>query len=159
MGRLQTFSPTEMRLATATTTFDGTAGAGAVGTVDVFDITGDILLHGFAVKCTTDLVDTVDGAVLDIGITDDVDFFFDGSNAALDLDTIDAGLWLDFENEVAQAGYSRVAVDYQGIIRFPIAISSANILYTVATQAITGGTLVAYAHWSPLSADGNLVAS
>jgi len=158
MGRLQTFSPTEMRLATATTTFDGTAGAGAVGTVDVFDITGDILLHHIAFKCTVDLANAVDGAILNIGITADTDLFFLGSDAPTDLDTIDAGVWLDL-SDGPTAGYAKLYTVYGQNEPSLVAISSANILYTVATQAITGGTLVAYVHWSPLSADGNLVAS
>ena len=158
MGRLQTFSPTEMRLATATTTFDGTAGAGAVGTVDVFDVTGDILLYGLPIKCTVDLVNSVDGAILDIGFTDDVDIFHDGSGGPTDLDNIDAGMWLDGNAEAFVAGFAPFEA-VQGQFNLPYVVSSANILYTITTQAITGGTLVAYALWSPLSADGNLVAS
>ena len=152
----------DLRLATATTTFDGMAGSGATGTVDVFDITGHVALHGFAVVCTDDLEDSVDGAVLDIGVTGFADRFWDGSATPTDLDDIDAGVWFSVEAVVLTTGVGSMGAAYdgsQGFERFPLALSAANILYTIATQAITGGTLVAYALWSPLSADGNLVAS
>lgn len=135
-------------------TFDGTAGKGATGTVTLFTTTGAVALEGFWVRCTSDLVDTVDGALFRIGVTGHDSMLtsttFEG---AFNLDTIDAGDGLSpFDGTLD--GWSEnllgaVGADYWSVI-------FDNIIMTISTQDITGGTLAFYALYRPLSSDGAL---
>ena len=79
-----------------TVTFTGGAGAGAVGSVAVFTITGRVWVDvtGLSVFCTTDLVDAGGGspATLALGVTGNTSLLSGG--AALDpADGLDANDW------------------------------------------------------------------
>lgn len=133
-------------------TFTGAANLGAVGAAPVFTTTGAVALDGFWVRCTTTLSDTVDGAEFTIGTTNDPAILYDGTTATgagLDLDTLVAGLWV--EDPLGDYGSNLAG----GISRAPAAVDE-NILMTVSGQAITGGVLVFYALYRPLSAGASL---
>lgn len=135
-----------------TVTFTGGAGAGATGTVAVFTVTGDVLVYGIWIKCTTDLVDTVDGAVLTFGYTGATSAFM---SAPADLDTIDAGDFLDNTGgDLADLGYNLLVTD-----PYPPAVLSADMFFTVGTQAINSGVLEVSCLFAPLSAGASVVAA
>lgn len=148
------------KLIRASKTFTGAANLGATGVNELFTTTGAVLIEGFWVRCTSDLLDAVDGALFRLGITGNDGFFtaavYEG---VFDLDTIDAGMGLNPNNSEAVVGYSRgtkegaASGDYE-----PGGITAlfANIIMTISGQAITGGTLEFYFMYRPLSANGAL---
>ena len=148
------FQATGLRLARKTITFTGAANLGAVGVNELFTTTGAVAIEELFVRCTSDLVDAVDGAFFEIGITAVPDAWTIGAYLApFDLDTINAGDGLvpDSVSGVG-AGYSFIAIA-SGTTA--IAIFD-NIIMTISGQAITGGTLEFYALYRPLSDDGAL---
>lgn len=138
------------RLATKTVTFTGGAGAGAVGTVSLFTVTGDVQITGFAAKCTTNLVDAGGGtpAGLDFGVTGNTGLIGPSIDPA---DGWDAGEWFDNDTAGQTAGGIEPGVAIYNI--------SANIIATVAFEAINSGVIVVYVWWRPLSAGATLVAA
>lgn len=136
----------DSRLIRASKTFTGAANLGATGVNELFTTTGAVAIDGFWVRCTSDLVDAVDGAVFTMGVTGSATQFADFS--AVDLDGIDAGDGL-------AAGAVLDGVGAQLGDTTAIAIFD-NIIMTISTQAITGGVLVFYVLYTPLSADGAL---
>lgn len=144
--------PNRWRVTSKTVTFTGAAGAGAVGTVALFTVTGDVQLEAFSAKCTTSLVDAVDGAAFTLGCASQSQFLYQGP---ADLDTIDAGDWLfGSDADDAAVGGNLVANDFTP----PIGLSE-DLEMAIATQNITGGVMVFYAVWLPLSSGATLVAA
>lgn len=139
-----------------TVTFTGGAGAGAVGTVNVFTVTGDVAVKLY-VKCTTTLVDTVDGATFEVGTATVDNIFWSGSAEPTDLDTIVAGKYLtsNFVNDIGDytvSGGFRENGDLGTVI-------DENIIITVETQAINSGVLQFYCLYYPLSSGASVVAA
>jgi hypothetical protein len=150
-------APTLIR---ASKTFTGAANLGATGVNELFTTTGAVLIDGFWVRCTTTLEDSVDGALFKIGVTGDDDAFtstlFEG---VFDIDTVVAGTGLHVgEAGIAGTG-SAVNLSYLASLAsanaVPVSIF-ANIIMTISTQAITGGTLQFYILYRGLSSDGAL---
>lgn len=141
----------------ASKTFTGAANLGAVGVNELFTTTGAVLLEGFWVRCTDDLVDAVDGALFKIGVTG-TDDLFNSLLGAFDLDTANAGDWIDSVFEAFRAGWgNNQAADTAGAQYTAVEPGiSGNIIFTITTQAITGGTLEFYVLYRPLSSDGAL---
>lgn len=137
----------------ASKTFTGAANLGAVGVNELFTTTGEVVLEGFWVSCTTTLSDTVDGAVFTIGTPASPNLIADYS--AVDLDSIVAGVYLGGSGVSAGYGDNIVSGGGSGTSIGGTAINT-NITMDVSTQAITGGVLEFYVLWRPLSADGNL---
>ena len=134
-------------------TFNGAADYGATGVNELFTTTGAVLIEGFWVRCTSDLVDAVDGAVFTIGTPASPNLIADYS--AADLDSIVAGVYLGGTGVSDGYGDNIVAANGSGTSVGGTAINT-NIIMTISTQAITGGVLEFYVLWRPLSADGNL---
>lgn len=127
-------------------TFTGAANLGAVGDCPIFTTTGAVGIHGFWARCTSDLVDTVDGALFTIGVTGAPAVFGDFTGV-FDLDTIDTGDGL---------GTDASAKDGWGEVLSSDTVVMDNITMTISGQAITGGVLEFYALYQPLSSDGAL---
>ena len=140
----------------ASKTFTGAANLGATGVNELFTTTGAVLIEGFWVRCTSDLVDAVDGALFKIGVTG-ADNIFTGTEfeGAFDLDTIGAGDGLDNNTPGASVGWAMNLNIGQTASRGDLGIF-ANLIMSISAQAITGGVLEFYVLWRPLSADGNL---
>ena len=140
------------KLIRASKTFTGAANLGAVGVNELFTTTGEVVLEGFWVSCTTTLSDTVDGAIFTIGTPTGTLLIADYS--AVDLDSIVAGVYLGASGPT---GYGNNIVDDGGgqTSSGGTAINT-NIIMDVSTQAITGGVLEFYVLWRPLSSDGAL---
>lgn len=139
------------KLVRASKTFTGAANLGATGVNELFTTTGAVAIDGMWIRCTTDLNDTVDGALFTIGVTGAAAVFADYS--AIDLDTIDAG---DFISVTAATdGYGDTLISGGAASsNFPAIVD--NIIMTISTQAITSGVLEFYILTRPLAAGSGL---
>lgn len=135
-------SPIELRRSSVTVTFTGAAGAGAVGSVALFTVTGEVLVEKLVPICTTDLAGAT--ATIALGVTGSTALFI-AATVATDIDT--GEFWVD------------TAPDPNGVA-VPAALKDVaitdNIIATVAVANITGGVLRFDVLWRPLSSDGNV---
>ena len=134
-----------------TVTFTGAAGLGAVGAVAVFTTTGRVLVNYYTVYCSTSLVDAGGGApaTLAIGVTGSNGLFSDG--VVIDpADGLTAGDWYSLGIGPTTGGAYSVPTAQ------PI---SANVILTVANEAINSGVLVIDFWYTPITDDGKLVAA
>lgn len=123
-------------------TFTGAAGAGAVGTISLFTITGDVLAKVFG-TVTTDLAGAL--ATIEIGISGNTTGFIT-TTLATDLDTGEA--WID----ATPAALEQLTANSK--------ILSTNVIATIALgSGITGGVLNLYCVWKPVSANASVVAA
>ena len=146
------------KLIRASKTFTGAANLGAVGVNELFTTTGAVLLDGFWVRCTTDLVDTVDGALFSLGLPSPEDGLLGAYDGAFDLDSIDNGDWLLISGSPgsAVAGWGDNAAWQNTAAYYGGKGISANIIMTISAQAITGGVLQFFVLYRPLTSDGAL---
>lgn len=119
------------------------ATTGATGASTLFTVTGDVLVRVFAI-CSADLT-SGGAATIEVGIA--------GNTAALIAQStatdIDAGeVWIDTSPGTIQALPSQY-----------ILANGTDIIQTIATTTVTGGVLDYYALWTPLSNNGNLIAT
>lgn len=114
---------------------------GATGASTLFTVTGDVALRVFAL-CSSDLT-SGGAATLEVGIA--------GNTAALIAQTtatgIDAGEWW-----IDTSAASIEALPGMFLV-------SADVIQTIGTTTVSGGTLKYYCTWIPLSEDGNVVAA
>lgn len=148
------------KLIRASKTFTGAANLGATGVNELFTTTGAVLLDGFWVRCTDDLVDAVDGALFRIGVTGANGFFTDTDyEGVFDLDLIDAGDGLLGEGFATDGYGADLSIRAYGLVagaHEPKLAVFDNFIMTISGQAITGGTLEFYVLYRPLSANGAL---
>jgi len=114
---------------------------GATGASTLFTVTGTVAVRLFA-YCSGDLT-SGGAATLEVGIA--------GNTAALLAQTtatgIDSGeFWVDTGPATIEALPA-------------IQLVAANIIQTIGTTTVTGGTLTYYCLWTPISTDGNVVAA
>lgn len=128
-----------------TVAFSGAAGNGAVGAVNLFTVTGSVLIRRITARCTEDLAGAT--ATLALGVTGSTALFI-AATTATDIDT--GEFWLS--TTPAATGLALPAA-LQNIV------VDADIILTVATANITDGTIEFTVEWTPLSSDGNLVAA
>lgn len=130
-------------------TYSNAAGSGAIGTVTLFTTTGAIVIELMSARCTSDLT-TSGAATIQLGVTGTANLIIDATTAT----SIDNGtIWNDTSpntnaGELAVIG----ATIHPAIIR-------ADIINTIGTANITGGTIVYDIWYRPVSADGALVAA
>ena len=133
-----------------TVAFTGGAGLGQVGTVALFTVTGAALVK-LSCVCTESLVEGVGGGTLEVGIN--------GATAVLIAQAtstdIDAGdVWHDAAPDAA--------IELASVLdatAYVILGNGQDIYATVGTQAITDGTLVFNAFWTPLTDTSLVVAA
>lgn len=131
-------------LARSSVTFTGAANLGAVGAVPWFTVTGAVLVQylvGFSILTPV----SAGGGTLALGVTGSTALFIAATTAT----TITTGAtW-----QTTTANTTGLAV--------PAALKeiviSANVIGTVATGAITAGTIQLECYWRPLSATGLVV--
>ena len=136
----------EERTELKTITFTGAAGLGAVGYVPLFTVTGDILLRYLLAWCSTTLTEALATATIALGLAG-ATTFFNAATTATDL--VGGDFWYDATptETIALAvpsGFKDIHV-------------RANIVGTVAAQAVNGGVLNFYAVWRRVSSNGLLV--
>ena len=139
---------TDLRHVRKTVAFDGTAGNGAVGTVDVFTLTGRIWAAAWSVYCTEDLVGA---GTLAMGTA--------GATTALmaglaDATTLDAGKWWDGADEAAVADAAPMSTT-----NTPGKALDGDVILTVGSTDITDGTIVIDLWYMPITDDGALAAA
>lgn len=125
-------------------TFSNVAGSGAVGTIDLFTVTGLVYAKVVGI-CNTDLVGA---ATLEVGVT--------GSTALslaqiANATTLDAG---EIYANATAAAYVAVSDTVP-----PENLVTTAIFATVGTTNITAGQVDFYCIWRPISTDGNVVAA
>lgn len=116
---------------------------GATGASTLFTVTGTVIVNIFAV-CEGDLT-SGGAATIEVGIS--------GNTAALIAQTtatgIDTGeIWLDAAPATVEAPLTD-----------KILTNGTDIIQTIGTTTVTGGTLTYYVMWNPISDDGNVVAA
>lgn len=118
------------------------ATTGATGATTLFTVTGDVGFRVYA-TCTTSL--TGANATVEVGIAGNTQSLLEQTTAT----TIDAGhIWIT-------GGPDTVNL-LPGIF---LVSRGADVIQTIATQAITGGVLTYYCLWFPISTDGSVVAA
>ena len=132
---------TALRHARKTVTFTGAAGAGAVGTVAAFTITGRIWVTNVSGFCTTNLTGA---GTLDLGTATSATAFLDQADAT----AIDANDWLT--TTTSTAGTSGLAT---GVF------VSEDMILTIGTTDVTAGVLVFDVWYYPVTDNGLLVAA
>lgn len=131
-------------LATKIIAYNGTAGRGAQGATTLFTVTGTVLVTVFGV-CTEDLAGA--NATLEVGIS--------GNTAALIAQT--TGTQIDVNevwNDASPSTVEPFATNVDKIIG-----AGQDIIETIATADVTDGTITYYCFWTPVSSDGNVVAT
>ena len=133
-----------LRTSIASVTFDGTANKGQVGTVPYFTVTGEVLVAAMVPFCTGSLTEAAATATIALGVTGSTALFI-AATTATEIDVNE--FWVD------------TSPDANGIA-LPAALKDIvitdNIIATVATQNVNGGTLRITVLWYPISADGNV---
>lgn len=127
-----------LRRFTKVITFDGTAGAGAQGTVAVGTVSGAIVVEQCVGYCTTDLAGA--SATIELGTSG----VTNGLIAQTTATNIDAGeAWTDAGPSTLEGSVVNKVV-------------SDDIILTVGTADITAGVLEITIYWRPASQTGNL---
>lgn len=137
-------NPVYSRKLRKTITFDGSAGSGAVGTVLVGTVTGEVVIKRIIPYCTTDLTQASATATASLGVTSKAALFIASTTAT----AIDANeFWVDSGPDPNGIAIPAALKD--------IAITD-NIIITVGSQAINGGVLEFDIVWEPISEDGDV---
>lgn len=129
----------DQRKVTKTVTLTGAAGAGAVGTVAVFNVTGVVELTGLFGRITEDLV----GGNIFLGVVGNTTLF----STAQDADLFDVG-------EFWPSGAVAPPVGFQTNLASVGGILGANVILSISGTDVTDGTVVFYLTYIPLSGDG-----
>ena len=130
-------------------TFTGASGSGAVGTIDLFTVTGAVEVR-LAAYCTTNLAGA--SATLEVGVA--------GATTALIAQTtatdIDAGeIWEDATPSFTTPHYLLTTAALSGnLIGY-----SLDIIATVGTANITAGAMVFVLFWRPISSNGEVTSA
>lgn len=140
----RTVQSNEAYMVKKTVTFAAVAGQGAVGTVAVFNVTGDVLLNVFA-TCSSDLT-SAGAATVEVGLA--------GNTAGLIAQTtataIDTGeVWTDATPTTIEALPTSPRIIAAG----------ADVIITVGTADVSGGVLSFYCLYRPLSDGASVVAA
>ena len=134
-----------LRKTVKTITFTGAAGLGAVGAVPLFTVTGAVDISAIAGFVTTSLTINA-GATLALGVTGSTSLFI-GATAGTGLLSTTA-IWVSTTPTAAGLALPSATKDIMVM---------ANIIGTVAVDAITAGVIVVTAYWLPITSDGLVV--
>lgn len=147
------------KLVSKTITFDGSAGNGAVGEVTLFTVTGIVVVNLIMSQCVTDLTEAAATATISLGTTTTPQAFNQNINA-VDIDagefvgggdTTPAGGGLTLKHHIIAAGQvNNIAVDV---------VCDEDIVWTIGTQNVNGGSITTYLQWTALSQDGRVVSA
>lgn len=129
---------------TETKTITYVAGTtGATGASTLFTVTGVVAVRLFAV-CEADLT-SGGAATLEAGIA--------GNTAALLAQTTATGI------DVGEVWIDTGPATVEALPALQIIGAGQDIIQTIGTTTVTGGTLTYYCVWVPISSDGNIVAA
>ena len=150
LGTMQNAGAVPTRVS-KTVTFTGAAGAGAVGTVALFTVTGDVQVTGLWIKCTTDMTEAGSSATIGTGVTGATGYFYGGMGIG------QGARWFNGDGSWTTAAGGNLIND--GSDHEGAASISANILFTITDQNVTGGVVTVYVNYIPLSAGASVVAA
>ena len=122
---------------------------GVVGALTLFTVTGAVVVR-LSCVCTESLV-CVAGGTIEVGIAGTTTTFI-AQAVSLDIDVGD--IWHDATPDSANELWSVTAVTAERILG-----NGQDIIATIGAQDLTDGTLVFNAYWTPLTADGLVVAA
>ncbi len=134
-------------LVTKTAEFSDGAGTGQAGTFALFTVTGDVIVRVVAV-CTNTLIEGVTGGTIEIGVT--------GSTAVIIAQTVSDTIAV---TEIWHDATADSDIEAMSVMSDVIIAAGLDIFATIGAQTITDGTLAFYCFWTPLSADGAVVAA
>ena len=143
--------PDSLRFVSKSITFTGAANLGAVGNVPLFTTTGEVWLVTITPFIVLTLNPAIAGATITLGVTNATTLFTGAATTAANLVTG------EFWTETTGGGVANAGIALPATLK-DIVISS-DIVGTVATQAIDGGTLRVDIYYRPLSSDGLLSAA
>lgn len=139
-----TRSTLDIRHTTKVVTFTGAASAGAIGTIPLFTVTGDIICRLIS-RCSTDLV----GATATLS----------GGTAARPTALMGAEVATGIDaTNVVSADAGRQAEMALAVNEYFVG-GGADVIATVAVAAITAGVMNFFLEWRPVSADASVVAA
>jgi hypothetical protein len=145
-GSLSISAPFAANRVDQTIAFTGAAGVGAVGTVDLYTVTGSVFVYVMAI-CTENLTEAGATATVEVGIAGITAGLISQTNAV----NIDNGeVWLD---------NSPAAMEVFSSIGGGFIAGGADIILTVGAQNVDDGTLDFYCFWTPLAAGSTVVAA
>lgn len=134
-----------------TLTFTGGAALGVAGTaVPIFVVTGDVLVHLIAGKCTTSLTEASATAVISLGTVNQVTRFI-GTMNSVDLDVNE--LWVDTTPAIG-------SVDPANLTTAPSVTTilvSENIIVNPTVEDTDAGVVRFVVLWEPFSSGATLV--
>lgn len=134
-------------------TFTGAAGAGAAGTMVAFTVTGTIYVEFVIGENVTDLT-TTGAATVSLGVAADVDAFWSSITAT----NFDAGeFWTAGTGLVAGAATVADTASSDATAAARSKVVNTNIILTIASADINGGTMNVYMRYRPLTANGKAV--
>lgn len=146
--------PDLVRAPTKTLAFTGAANLGAVASpITIWTITGRMLLIYGTAFCTETVVSTAGTGTIALGNTSIVGRFI--AAATMGAGTLALGDWWNQAGTPAGVSDDWVASAAGTAAYGPQALSE-NIIVTVATNAITDGTLVFDCYYMPLTAGASL---
>lgn len=137
--------PSLVQTVTKTLTFTGGAGLGAIGNVPLFTTTGAVHIASIYGYVTVSLGGAT--ATLALGVTGSTALFI-GATTATGM-TSTNNIWMSTTPTAAGLALPAAAKDI---------LITADIVGTVATAAITAGTLTVTVYYLPVSAGASLVA-
>lgn len=144
------YAPSGAPKSTKTITFTGAAGAGAVGAVTVFTVTGRIRVDAITAYCTTLLTEGGATATVALGTTNQTSRFIAATTAT----AIDANeWWLTTTPTVGSLDLVSASAGASDLSNVAVA---EDIIVTVASQAVPSGVIEFYLEWSPLSAGASV---
>ena len=127
-------------------TFAGGAGTGAIGEVDLFTVTGSVLLNMVCV-CSGSLTGQA-GATIEVGIS--------GSTAAIIAQTLAANL---INTEIWHDNSPDSKIEAGGVMASYIISGGEDVILTVGTGNVSSGSLAIQAWWTPITVDGAVAAA
>jgi len=127
-------------------TFAGGAGTGAIGEVNLFTVSGAVLVN-LACVCTGDLTGQA-GATVEVGIS--------GSTAAIIAQTLAANL---AEGEIWHDNSPDAHIEAGTVLASYIVSDSEAIILTVGTGNVSTGSLAVQAWWTPITAGASVTAA
>lgn len=134
------------KLVTKTVAFTGAAGLGATGTINLFTVTGDVLVRILGI-CKEDLV-SAGGGTLEVGYAGATPALI-AQTTATDIDNNE--IWKDSTPDASMG-------DISALPNIPV-VNGQDIIATVGTANITDGTITFCCFVTPLSTDATVVAA
>lgn len=125
-----------------TVTFDGGAGSGAVGIVNLFTVTGgvDVSIEAF---CTTLLTEAGATATIEVGIAGNTAFII-AQTDAVDIDA----------NEIWHDATPDSTIELTSDASKEVTIHGSDIIATIGAQNVTAGVIIFSMLYTPRTSDG-----